>query len=130
GVGRATADPGGSMQRRPLLGPVARLAREVCLLAADLVAERGGRRGPGPAGVFPLRFGRQPELPLLREVAGLAAEHRELLAESLRLGKVDVAHGVVVPLGQLRRQLARQLSNDPLPLALCDLVLPGPEAPA
>jgi hypothetical protein len=58
----------------------------------------------------------------------LAAEHRELLAESLRLGKVDVAHGVVVPLGQLRRQLARQLSDDPFPLPLRRLVLAHPKA--
>ena len=36
----------------------------------------------------------------------------ELAAKRLGLGEVDVAHGVVVPLGQLRRRLARQLSDD------------------
>ena len=128
GVGGVAADLGGPIERRPRLGPVVRLALEVRLLAAELVAERGGRRRPGPAGVFPLRFGGQPELPILREVAGLAAELGELLAERLRLGEVDVAHREVVPLGQLRRQLARQLSDDPLPLPLRRLVLAHPEA--
>ena len=53
----------------------------------------------------------------------------ELPAERLRRGEVYVPHGVVVPLGQLRGQLARQLSDDPLPLALRHFVLPDPEAP-
>jgi hypothetical protein len=44
----------------------------------------------------------QPERPVHGEFAGLAAEFGEPLAERLRLREVDVAHGVVVPPGQLR----------------------------
>src|SRR5262245_56088871 len=61
-----TADLRGLLKRRPFLRSVVRLSSKVRLLTADLVAE--GCRGlrPGPAGVFPLRFGRQPELPIFR----------------------------------------------------------------
>src|SRR5262245_42881135 len=93
GVGGVAADFGGPARRRPRLAPVVRLPLEVRLLVAELVAERGGRRRPAPAGVFPLRLGGQPELPLRGEVARLAAELGEFLAERFRLGKVDVAHG-------------------------------------
>src|SRR5262245_22227495 len=80
GVGRVAADLGGSAQRRPRLAAVVRLAPEVRLLAAELVAKRRGRRRPRPAGVFPLRLRRQPELPLLRQLARLLAEFGELPA--------------------------------------------------
>ena len=53
-----------------------------------------------------------------------------LPAERLRLGKVDVAHGKVITLGQFRRRLARQQSDDSLPLPLRRLVLSGPEPSA
>ena len=71
----------------------------------------------------------QPELPMLRKFAGLAAEFGELVAERLRLGEVDVAHGKVVPLGQLRGKRAGQLADDAFPLALRRLVLAHPKAP-
>src|SRR5262249_4617098 len=78
GVGRVAADLGRAPQRWPRLGAVIRLPFEVRLLAAELVAERGGGRRAGAAGVFPLRLGGQPELPVLREVARPAAELGEL----------------------------------------------------
>src|SRR4029453_2269100 len=128
GVGGVTADSCCPIERRPLLGPVVRLPLEVRLFATEPVAKRRGRRRPGPAGVFPLLFGRQPDLPVLRKDAGPAASFGELLAECLRLRKVDVPNREVIPRGQLRRQLARQLPDDPFPLTLRDLVLGDPEA--
>ena len=56
------------------------------------------------------------------------AELGELLAEPLRFGKVDIADGVVISIGQLQRQLARQLSNDPSPLPLRRLEFGHPKA--
>jgi hypothetical protein len=50
------------------------------------------------------------------------------MAECLRLGKVDIANREVIPCGQLRRQLARQLSDDPFPLPLRRLILAYPKA--
>ena len=76
GVGRVAADPGRLAQRRPRLAPVVRLALEVRLLAAERVAERRGRRRPGPAGVLPLGLGRQAELPALRQLARPAGPAR------------------------------------------------------
>src|SRR5262249_46475445 len=97
----------GPVERRPRLAAVVRLPLEVRLLAAEPVAERGGRRRPGPTGVFPLRFGGQAELPILRQIAGFAAEFGELSAKRLRLDEVDVADRQVIAFRQLRRQLAR-----------------------
>ena len=71
-----------------------------------------GRRNSQPSGSSP----------------DFAGQLGQLAAERLRLGEVDVADRVVVALGQLRRQRARQLADDALPVALRDLVLPGPEA--
>src|SRR5205807_1620046 len=76
---------------------------------AELLAERRGRRRPGPAGVLPLRLGGQAELPAFRQVARPACHLGELPAERLRLGEVDVADRVVVSLGKLRGRLARKL---------------------
>src|SRR5262249_2973614 len=42
-------------------------------------------------------------------------------------GEVDIADRVVVSLGEFRRPFPRELSKDPLPLPLGDLVLAGPE---
>src|SRR5262249_42857302 len=70
----------------------------------------------------------QAELPILRQLVRSVAEFGKPLAERLCFAKVDVTHGVVVPLGQLRCQFARQLSDDPFPLPLRCLVLGHPEA--
>ena len=99
GVGRVTADCCGPIERRPLLGSVVWLPLEVRLLTAQPVSELSGGRSSGPAGVFPLRFGGQPELPILREDAGLAAEFGEFMAECFRLSKVDIANREVIPCG-------------------------------
>src|SRR5262249_53335393 len=69
GVGRVTADLRGTLQRRPLLGAVVRLALEVGLLAAEGIAESGGGGGAGAAGVLPLRLRGQAELPPLGQLA-------------------------------------------------------------
>ncbi len=127
GVGGITADFRGPIKRWSRLGAVVGLSFEVRLLAAEFVAERSGRRRPGPAGVFPLRLRREPELPIPGQFAGLPAKFGELPAERLRLGKVDVADGKVVPLGQLRREWTRQLAHDSLPLPLGRLVLGHPK---
>src|SRR5437870_10419083 len=100
-VGWVTADFCGPTERGPLLGPVIRFSLEVRLAAAERIAKRGGGRRAGPAGIFPLRFGREPELPIRRKLASLAAEYGELPAKRLGLGKVDIADRVVVS----RRQL-------------------------
>src|SRR6516164_1639015 len=127
-VGGITADFGGPTKRWSRLGPVVRLPLEIRLSATELIAECSGCRRSGPTGVFPLRFGWQSELPILREFTGLMAELGELLAEPLRFGKVDIADGVVISIGQLQRQLARQLSNDPSPLPLRRLEFGHPKA--
>src|SRR3954471_7473589 len=127
-VRRVAADPGRLPRRRPLLAPVVGLAPEVRLPAAERVAERRGGGRPGPAGIFPLGLGRQAKLPALRQFARPAGRFAELPAECLRPGEVDVAHGELISLGQFRGRLARQRADDALPVALRDLVLPGPEA--
>src|SRR5207302_6447823 len=103
GVGGVAADFGGPTKRGPRFGPIVRLPLEVRLFAAELIAKGSGRRRSGSAGIFPLRFGRQPDFPVLWEVARSAAEVGEFPAERLRFGKVDVADREVIPLGQLRR---------------------------
>src|SRR5262245_36741819 len=123
GVGWVAADLAGPIEGWPFLRSVVGLVLDIRLLAVQLVAERRGSLGPGPAGILPLCFRGQPELPAFGKITGPPAQFGQLLAEPLSLGKVDVAHGVVVPLGQL----ARQLHHDPLPLPLRDLVLAGPE---
>ena len=52
----------------------------------------------------------------------------EFPAERFGLGEVDIANREVVARGQLRGELARQLPDDPLPLALRRLVLGHPKA--
>src|SRR5262249_54329342 len=76
GVGGVAADPGRAIERGAGRGAVVRLAPEVRLGAAQAVAERGGGRGPGPAGVLPLRLGGQPERPALRQITRPAAPPR------------------------------------------------------
>src|SRR5262249_14826565 len=93
GVRRIAADPGRLAQRRPQLGTVVGFPLEVRLLAAEVVAERRGSRGAGPAGVLPLRRGGQPELPADRELARPTGLLGQVTAERLRLGEVDVAEG-------------------------------------
>src|SRR5206468_6285084 len=80
-VSGVTADFCGPTERRPRLGSIVRLPFKVRLLAAELVAKCGGRGRPGSTGVFPLRFGRQPELPIHREDAGLSAEFGQFMAK-------------------------------------------------
>src|SRR5687767_2536848 len=92
GIRGIAANSCGTIERRTLLGAVVRLPLEVRQPATERVAKRGRRRRPGPAGVFPLRLGRQPELPIVREGAGLTRALGESLAEGFRLRKVDVAH--------------------------------------
>src|SRR5262249_28759847 len=81
GIGRVAADRAGPMEGRPFLGPVVRLALEVCLPAAQLIPEGGSGRGPGPAGVLPLRFGRKTKLPALRQMATLACAFGQRMAD-------------------------------------------------
>src|SRR6266849_7048785 len=100
-VGRVAADLRGAIERRAWFGTIIRLALEVSLFTAERIAKRSGRRGSGPAGIFPLRFGGRPELPILREVTGLVAEFGQFPAIRLHLRKVDVAHRVVIPFEQL-----------------------------
>src|SRR5437773_11668590 len=97
-VGWVTSDFCGPTERRPRLGSVIRLAFKVRLLAAELVAKRGGGRRPGSAGVFPLRFRGQPELPIHREDTGLSAQFGQFMAERFRFGKVDIANRKVIAL--------------------------------
>ena len=68
GVGRIAADLGGPIEGRPFLGAVVWLALDIRLLAAQFVAERRGGLRPRAAGVFPLRLGRQPKFPFLRQL--------------------------------------------------------------
>src|SRR5258706_1064513 len=63
------------------------LAFEVGLFAAQAISERGGCCRPRPAGIFPLRFSWQPELPISRQRSRFVAKLGEFLAECLRLGK-------------------------------------------
>src|SRR5581483_10553974 len=126
GVGRVAADLRRPLQRRPRLGPVVRLALEVRLLAAELVAERRCRGGDGSAGVLPLGLRRQPGRPPCRQPARLAGQLGQLLTEPLGLGEVHLDDRVVVPLAG--RLLAGELADPPPPLALGDLVLARPEA--
>ena len=113
GVRRVAADLGRSPKRWPWLGSVVRPPFEVRLLAAELVPERGSRCRPGPAGILPLR----PRSSATGtpspsgSAAGLAAEFGESLTERLRLRELDVAHGVVVPLGYLPRQLTHPAAS-------------------
>ena len=66
-VGRVTTDFGGPAERWPLLRTVIWLSFEVRLLAADLVAKRGGGSRTCSASVFPLCFGRKPDRPIYWE---------------------------------------------------------------
>src|SRR5262245_39509764 len=102
GVARIAADFGCATNRPTWLGTIVRLAFEVCLYAAELIAKRGGRRCPRPASVFPLRFGGQTELPILGKLAGAPPEFGEFPAKPFSLGKIDVANREVIPLGQFR----------------------------
>src|SRR5437667_5108186 len=81
GIGGVTADFCGPIQRWPRLGSVVWLAFEIRLLAAEFVAERRGRLRACAACVFPLRLRGQPELPILRDLAGLTDHFGELLTE-------------------------------------------------
>src|SRR5256885_1115568 len=62
------ADLGSAIEGRTFLGTIVRPPLEVHLLATELVAKRGGGRRPGPASVFPLRLGGQPERVTHRKV--------------------------------------------------------------
>src|SRR5262245_15928573 len=81
GVGRVAAHLRRLPGRRPRLGSVVWLSLEVRLVAAEFVAERGGRCCPGPAGVLPLRLGGQPKFPILWKGTGLVTEFSEFPAE-------------------------------------------------
>src|SRR6266576_708176 len=50
------------------------------------------------------------------------------MAESLGLGKVDVANRQVISGWQIGRQRTGQLADDPFPISLCGFVLGHPEA--
>src|SRR6266545_1733592 len=88
GVCRVTPDRGRPLQGGPLRGPVVRLPLEVRLLTAQLVAEAGGGRGARPAGVLPLGFLGETELPPLRQLAGGPGLPGQLTAELLRFLEV------------------------------------------
>src|SRR5262249_26431624 len=124
-VGRVAPDSSGPLQRWPVLGRIVRLALEVRLFAAELVPERRRGRGPGPASVFPLRFGGESELPLLRQVTRRTSLLGQLPPAPLRLREVDRVNREVVTLA--RGELARDLADHPFPLTLRPLVLPDPE---
>src|SRR6266851_6796451 len=128
GVGLVAPNFGGPLQGRPRLGPVVRLALEVCLLAAELITERSCRRRPRPAGILPLRFRGQPELPLPRQVARGPRHLGQLPAEPFRLRVIDVVNGQVISFAPRRSELSRQLPDHSLPLALGHLVLTHPKA--
>src|SRR5882672_4731828 len=84
GVGRITAGLGGSLQRRSGVRPVRDhigLARKIRLLAIQRCTERSCGRGSRPAGVFPLRFRRNSELPLRRQVTRRVRQLGQLTAE-------------------------------------------------
>src|SRR6478752_6066966 len=96
GVGGIAAYFRGAAERRAWFGTVIRLALEICLFAAELVAERGGGSRAGAAGIFPLSFGGQPELPVAGKLTSLATKLGEFLAERLGFGKVDIADGQII----------------------------------
>src|SRR5262249_59815058 len=96
GIGGVTADLCGATEGWSRLSAIVRFAFEVRLLAAEFVAERRGRRRPGAARVFPLRLSGEPELPIRRELAGLAPKFGELRAERFGFGKVDIANRILV----------------------------------
>jgi hypothetical protein len=98
------------------------------LFAAELVSEGGGRRRPGTASIFPLRFGRQPKLPISRKRTCSAAEFGEFSAINLCLGKIDITHRQIVSLRQFRCELSGQCSNDPFPQSLRRFELGHPKA--
>src|SRR5262249_25700598 len=91
-------------------------------------AEGSGRCRASPAGVFPLRFRRQPKLPVRGKFAGCPRLIRELLAERFGFREVHLDDGEVVAFAG--RLGLRKLADDPLPLALCHLVFADPESPA
>src|SRR6266571_4501595 len=81
GIGGITADFRSPTERRSGFGSVVGRAFEVRLLDAEFVAERRGRLRACAACVFPLRLRGQPELPILRDLAGLTDHFGELLTE-------------------------------------------------
>src|SRR5262245_7385756 len=97
GIGWVAADTGRPAERRSWLGAVEGFPCEIRLFAAELFSERGCRRRSGPAGIFPLCFGGHPELPVVREFAGLVTQFSEFLAECLALGEINIADGKVIP---------------------------------
>src|SRR6266404_8921584 len=126
-VGGVTANFCGPTERGTRLSSVIRLPLEVRLRAAELVAKCSGGCCPRSARVFPLRFGGQPELPFLREDAGLTAKFSKFMAERLGFGEVDVSDREGVSLGQFVRERTRQRSHRALPVALCRLVFGHPK---
>src|SRR5215471_14648472 len=96
GIGGITADLCSPTKRWPRLGPVVRLAFEVCLFAAELVAEGCRCRCSRAARVLPLCLGGQPKFPIVRQLARLMAQLGESLAEGFGFGEIHVSHWKVV----------------------------------
>src|SRR3989442_5387449 len=125
-VGRIAADRRGALERRTFFGTVVWPALEIRLTAAQLVAKGGCGRSACAAGIFPLRFGRQPELPTRRKLARGASQLCKFLTESLGLGEVDGVHRVIVALAS--RELAGKHADDTSPLRLGDFVFADPKS--
>ena len=96
-VGRIAADRRGALERWTFFGAVVGLALEIRLTAAQLVAKGGCGGGACAAGIFPLRFGRQPELPIARELARGVSQICKFLQKPSASAKLIVYTGKLSP---------------------------------